>query len=201
MSLQDKLAARVAAGKPVRVGLIGAGKFGSMFLAQVPTHRRSRDRGHRRPRSGARQGRLPHGRLGRRRGSRARASPTAARDACRRGVEVVIEATGNPAAGHRARARRDRCRQAYRHGQCRGRRAVRLAAGRTSARARRRLLDGLRRSAGAGRRNGRLGALGRLHGRGSRQGHQISAVLSHRHARRRLDALRPHRRTRPRRPA
>src|SRR5262245_62094866 len=37
MSLQEKLAARVAAGRPVRVGLIGAGKFGSMFLAQAPT--------------------------------------------------------------------------------------------------------------------------------------------------------------------
>ena len=37
MSLQDKLAARAAAGKPIRIGLIGAGKFGSMFLAQVPS--------------------------------------------------------------------------------------------------------------------------------------------------------------------
>jgi predicted homoserine dehydrogenase-like protein len=36
MNLQSKLAARVAAGKPVRVGLVGAGKFGSMFLSQVP---------------------------------------------------------------------------------------------------------------------------------------------------------------------
>src|SRR5262249_38436886 len=36
MNLQSLLAARAAAGKPVRVGLIGAGKFGSMFLAQVP---------------------------------------------------------------------------------------------------------------------------------------------------------------------
>ena len=35
MSLQDKLAARLA-GRPIRVGLIGAGKFGSMFLSQVP---------------------------------------------------------------------------------------------------------------------------------------------------------------------
>ncbi len=34
MSLQDKLATR--AGKPIGVGLIGAGKFGSMFLSQVP---------------------------------------------------------------------------------------------------------------------------------------------------------------------
>ena len=36
MNLQAMLAARVDAGRPVRVGLIGAGKFGSMYLAQVP---------------------------------------------------------------------------------------------------------------------------------------------------------------------
>ena len=35
MTLQDKLATRLT-GKPIRVGLIGAGKFGSMFLSQVP---------------------------------------------------------------------------------------------------------------------------------------------------------------------
>src|SRR6266853_1025376 len=37
MNLSSKLRARAEAGKPVRVGLIGAGKFGSMFLAQIPT--------------------------------------------------------------------------------------------------------------------------------------------------------------------
>lgn len=37
MNLFRLLAARHDAGRPVRVGLIGAGKFGSMFLAQVPT--------------------------------------------------------------------------------------------------------------------------------------------------------------------
>jgi predicted homoserine dehydrogenase-like protein len=37
MSLQEKLAARIASDGPIRVGLIGAGKFGSMFLSQVPT--------------------------------------------------------------------------------------------------------------------------------------------------------------------
>jgi predicted homoserine dehydrogenase-like protein len=37
MNLQALLAARVSAGKPVRAGLIGAGKFGSMFLAQAPS--------------------------------------------------------------------------------------------------------------------------------------------------------------------
>jgi predicted homoserine dehydrogenase-like protein len=36
MNLNHLLAKRHAAGKPVRVALIGAGKFGSMFLSQVP---------------------------------------------------------------------------------------------------------------------------------------------------------------------
>ncbi|MHB1123319.1 MAG: NAD(P)H-dependent oxidoreductase [Ramlibacter sp.] len=36
MSIHTKLQQRAAEGKPVRVGLIGAGKFGSMYLAQVP---------------------------------------------------------------------------------------------------------------------------------------------------------------------
>ena len=36
MNLHHLLNARSAAGKPVRVALIGAGKFGSMFLSQVP---------------------------------------------------------------------------------------------------------------------------------------------------------------------
>ena len=37
MYLYDQLLQRAAENKPVRVGLIGAGKFGSMFLSQVPT--------------------------------------------------------------------------------------------------------------------------------------------------------------------
>ena len=37
MFIYQELAARAAASKPVRVGLIGAGKFGSMFLSQVPS--------------------------------------------------------------------------------------------------------------------------------------------------------------------
>ena len=36
MSLYRLARERAAAGNPVRVGLIGAGKFGSMFLNQVP---------------------------------------------------------------------------------------------------------------------------------------------------------------------
>jgi predicted homoserine dehydrogenase-like protein len=37
MGLYRLLQARAATGKPVRVGLIGAGKFGSMLLSQIPT--------------------------------------------------------------------------------------------------------------------------------------------------------------------
>jgi predicted homoserine dehydrogenase-like protein len=36
MNLYTKLQQRAAAGKPLRIGLIGAGKFGAMYLAQVP---------------------------------------------------------------------------------------------------------------------------------------------------------------------
>ena len=37
MSLQHLLYKRLQETGPVRVGLIGAGKFGSMFLTQIPT--------------------------------------------------------------------------------------------------------------------------------------------------------------------
>ena len=37
MYLYDQLRERARAGRPVRVGLVGAGKFGSMFLSQVPS--------------------------------------------------------------------------------------------------------------------------------------------------------------------
>src|SRR5438094_3749258 len=37
MNLHRLLQQRAEAGRPVRVGLIGAGKFGSLFLSQVPT--------------------------------------------------------------------------------------------------------------------------------------------------------------------
>ncbi|MEO5732673.1 MAG: Gfo/Idh/MocA family oxidoreductase, partial [Rubrivivax sp.] len=36
MSLHRQLQQRQADGKPIRIGLIGAGKFGSMYLAQIP---------------------------------------------------------------------------------------------------------------------------------------------------------------------
>ena len=99
MNLFALLQERAKAGRPVRAGLIGAGKFGSMFLAQVPT--------------------TP----GLEVAAIADLAPDNARGACRRvgwddarinatrftdaggalisdpSVEVVIEATGSPAAG------------------------------------------------------------------------------------------------------
>jgi len=99
MNLHHLLHQRNAAGKPVRVALIGAGKFGSMFLAQVPHT------------PGLEVAVI------------ADLDPQRARDACRTvgwdttridaahftddgiaairrdDVEVVIEATGNPAVG------------------------------------------------------------------------------------------------------
>ncbi|MGJ5045288.1 MULTISPECIES: NAD(P)H-dependent oxidoreductase [unclassified Bradyrhizobium] len=100
MNLHALLQARAAAGKPVRVALIGAGKFGSMFLAQVP-HVAGLE--------------VP---------VIIDLDPDRARDACRTvgwsaeliartnfspdgskatgdGIDVVVEATGNPAAGIR----------------------------------------------------------------------------------------------------
>jgi len=100
MNLFPLLNARRAAGKPVRVALIGAGKFGSMFLSQVPH--------------------VP----GLEVSVIVDLDPERAREACRTvgwdsalieatsftadgakatsdGVEVVVEATGNPAAGIR----------------------------------------------------------------------------------------------------
>ena len=100
MNLHHLLGVRRAAGKPVRVALIGAGKFGSMFLSQVP-HTPGLD--------------VP---------VIVDLDPERARDACRTvgwdaariaattftddgakamsgPVEVIVEATGNPAVGIR----------------------------------------------------------------------------------------------------
>jgi predicted homoserine dehydrogenase-like protein len=101
MNLSSLLELRLEAGRPVRVALIGAGKFGSMFLAQVPT--------------------LPGIEVA----TIADLDPDRARKACRtvgwdeerisgtkftsdgieacstEDVEVVIEATGHPEAGIR----------------------------------------------------------------------------------------------------
>src|ERR1700688_4030442 len=99
MNLQAMLAARVAAGKPVRVGLIGAGKFGSMFLAQVPWIAGIEvaviaDLDPERAKAACRNVGWDSARIARTHFAEF------GRDACRdERVDVVVEATGNPVAG------------------------------------------------------------------------------------------------------
>ena len=99
MNLHALLAARAEAGRPVRVGLIGAGKFGAMFLAQVPHV------------PGLEVAAIADLDPDRARATAATVGWDAARIAATRftdsgealigmdGIEVVVEATGNPAAG------------------------------------------------------------------------------------------------------
>jgi len=99
LNLHSHLAARADAGKPVRVGLIGAGKFGSMFLSQVPSIRGLQvamicDLDPERAKASCRnvgwdEGLIAHTRFA-----------TAGHYACvDERVDVVIEATGDPGAG------------------------------------------------------------------------------------------------------
>jgi len=155
MNLSHLLSARHVAGKPVRVALIGAGKFGSMFLSQVP-HTPGLE--------------VP---------VIVDLDPDRAREACRTvgwdkeriaattftddgakatsgNIEVIVEAHRQSGRRYPACARGDCRRQAYRHGQCRGRRAGRAVARGRSAQGRRGVFARLWRPAGADRRDGRL---------------------------------------------
>ena len=98
MNLHYLLYARHAAGKPVRVALIGAGKFGSMFLSQVPHTPGLEvpvivDRDVDRARDACRMVGWDAART---------AATTFTDDSVRATsglVDVIVEATGNPAAG------------------------------------------------------------------------------------------------------
>ncbi|HEV7367668.1 NAD(P)H-dependent oxidoreductase [Arenibaculum sp.] len=99
MNLHRLLQQRAASKRPVRVGLIGAGKFGSMFLSQVPTTPGLEvaviaDLDPDRARAACLAVGWDEARV-------ARTDFTASgADACRHpDIEVVIEATGLPAAG------------------------------------------------------------------------------------------------------
>ena len=98
MNLSQLAAERATAGRPVRAALIGAGKFGSMFLSQVPTvaglevaviadlnpdHARAACRA-----VGWDEARIAATRF-----------TDDGTDAARAEVDVVIEATGNPQGG------------------------------------------------------------------------------------------------------
>ena len=99
MNLWRMAKARAEDGRPVRVGLIGAGKFGSMFLAQVQTIPGLEvaviaDLDPERARAACRTTGWDEVLLGRTR------FVASGREACEdEAVEVLIEATGSPAAG------------------------------------------------------------------------------------------------------
>ncbi len=99
MNLHGLLSTRAAAGRPVRVGLIGAGKFGSMFLAQVPSTAglivtAIADLSPDRARAACRAVGWDEARIG-----ATVFLEDGAALAARDDVEVVIEATGHPGAG------------------------------------------------------------------------------------------------------
>src|SRR5712672_2440959 len=100
MNLYSLLNARRAAGKPVRVALIGAGKFGSMFLSQVPHVPGLEvpvivDLDPRRAKDACKTVGWDEARI---------AATTFTADGARataNGIDVIVEATGNPAVGIR----------------------------------------------------------------------------------------------------
>src|SRR3954451_21819266 len=100
MNLHRLLIDRLAAGNPVHVALIGAGKFGSMFLAQVPHTSGLEvsvivDLDPERAREACRTVGWDTDRIA------ATTFTTDAVKAMQGAIEVIIEATGNPAAGIR----------------------------------------------------------------------------------------------------
>jgi predicted homoserine dehydrogenase-like protein len=99
MNLNAMLAARAEAGTPVRVGLIGAGKFGSMFLAQAPFINGLEvaviaDLDPDRARAACRTVGWDPSRI-----ARTRFVPRGNEACGADDVDVVVEATGSPAAG------------------------------------------------------------------------------------------------------
>src|SRR6202049_2877053 len=98
MNLHRLLNARLAAGRPVRVALIGAGKFGSMFLSQVPHTPGLEvpvivDLDPDRAREACRTVGWDAARIA------ATAFTADAAKATSGDIEVIVEATGNPAVG------------------------------------------------------------------------------------------------------
>ncbi len=99
MYLWGELRARAAAGRPVRVGLVGAGKFGSMFLSQVPSTvglevRVIADLDPDRARAACRAVGWSDARI-----AATRFTDDALEAVRDDSVDVVVEATGDPAAG------------------------------------------------------------------------------------------------------
>ena len=99
MYLWEELRARADAGRPVRVGLVGAGKFGSMFLSQVPSTtglevRAIADLDPDRARAACRAVGWDDARI-----AATRFTDDALEMVRDDAVDIVVEATGDPAAG------------------------------------------------------------------------------------------------------
>ena len=203
MNLHRMLAARAAERRPLTVGLIGAGKFGSMYLAQAkhtpgihvvgvadlaPERARA---------SLERTGWLPE-----------RFAATSFAHAAKSGDDVRHRRCARAhrrarnldrhrrhrqsRRRHPARARLLRAAQAHRDGERRGRRARGTAARAARTRCRHRLFARVRRSAGADLRDRRLVSRGWICGRRRRQGHEVPARVSRVDAVDRVAALRFH---------
>ena len=212
MSLHAKLQQRAAAGRPVRIGLVGAGKFGAMYLAQVPRTPGvhlvgiadlSPDACAAQPGTRGLAGRTGRRGIARRRAAR-RHHPRRRRldgagatpgDRHRRRVHRLAGGRGGPL------PRGVRAAQARGQRHRRGRRAVRPDAGGQGRAGGRGVFAGVRRPAGADLRPGGLGAHLRVSGGGGGPWPQVAAALLRIDARHRVGLLRAHPRAgRARRP-
>ena len=176
MSLHAQLQQRAAEGKPIRIGLIGAGKFGSMYLAQIPRTPGvhlvgiadlSPDARARQPRARRLEAERSAGRVASTR--RCKTGATHIGDDWQAlvrhpAIDVIVECTGHPIAAV------DHCLEAFAHGKHVVNVTVEADAfcgpllARKAAEAGVDLFARLRRPAGADLRPGRLGAHLRLPG-------------------------------------
>ena len=136
MNLHAMLLEREAAGRPVTVGLIGAGKFGTMFLSQARLTRGLHvvavaDLDVARARAQLRAAGWPDAAFAAPslgdalKSRRTHVTPDAQSLIALPEIEVIVEATGVPGAGIRHALGGHRPRQAHRDGQRGGRRASR----------------------------------------------------------------------------
>ena len=204
MNLHRMLLARAADSKPLRIGLIGAGKFGAMYLSQIPTTPGIHllgiaDLSPPRARENlARLGWKPEVTSAGSFAEARRIGNTFLTDDWRAlvshpEIDVVVESTGDPIAAVEHALEAFQQRQERGDGDGRGRRLLRPAARPARGRGRRDLQPGLWRPAGADLRAGRLGAHLGLRGDGGRPRPQVAAAFRAIDARDGVEVLGPER--------